>query len=135
MQKSELINRIFEESPSCIFKKVEFFDEGEGAVLFYLYKNRKCYPKDLIEKLHISSARVAAILRQLEKKKHIIRKTNIVDKRKIDIEITSLGINEILNKRNNIEKTIDRLIERLGSIRFEEFLNACLDIKEIMEEK
>ena len=66
---------------------------GEDSVLFTLYhcEDGCLNPGDLAEKLHLTSGRIANILKRLEEKGLIVRKPGEHDRRRIAVCLTDLG--------------------------------------------
>lgn len=123
----ELANKFFE--TSCNLKKLrqqksinESF-KGEIFALLYL-KNKGEYilPSDISDEMEISTARVTAILNNLEDKKLIERKIDKKDRRKIQVKLTILG-EEKANKHNEdvIQHIVD-MFKLLGKEDSREFV-------------
>ncbi len=106
------------------------FLDGEDAILRVLYLNDNIKtPLDLANELHISKGRVAQLVKSLSKKKYIRTKINLLDRRKVEITITNLGLNYLNEKfdaattfingiRNKIgEETITQLVEFIRHAR------------------
>ena len=65
---------------------------GEEGVLLQLYfDGREETAGDLARKLGLTSGRIANILRQLEKKKYIVRTIGTDDRRKVLVSLTESG--------------------------------------------
>lgn len=77
-------------------------EDGENFVLGYLDDSqRPVSPKEICDALHVSSARVAAIINRLESKDMVRRTPNSDDGRYIFVELLSKGR---LQRQKNIEK-------------------------------
>lgn len=92
---------------------------GECRLLLYLNisEEESVQPGKIAEKLGISTARVASILKALENKGMIERRYGTSDKRKVFVTITEKGSQYIDDKRGNITGFFD---ERFGSLTDEE---------------
>lgn len=88
---------------------------GEIFVLLYIFKKGdNVLPGDISNKMNISSARVAAILNNLENKGFISRQIDKSDRRRILVHLTPEGI-ELAEKRNKMTvNTAARTLELLG---------------------
>ena len=79
---------------------------GEEGVLLQLYfDGREETAGDLARKLVLTSGRIANILRQLEKKKYIVRTIGTDDRRKVLVSLTESG-------RRHIDKVYSRSLAR-----------------------
>ena len=92
---------------------------GECRLLMYLNISEEdsVQPGKIAEKLGISTARVASILKALENKGMIERRCGTADKRKVFVTITEKGVKYIDDKRGNITDFFD---ERFGSLSDDE---------------
>ena len=88
---------------------------GEDGVLLWLYYSGKdMFSGDIVRKLGLTSGRVANILKALEKKGYIIRKSDGTDARRVIVSLTPRGREYIRGVRT---KNIDRranFLEKLG---------------------
>ena len=71
--------------------KIEESVKGMFPVLKYLQENEDVTPKDLEDKLCVTSARIARVLNQLEEKKLVERTKSLNDKRKTIVVLTKEG--------------------------------------------
>lgn len=103
------------------FRRQKFqrtFDEsmsGEIFAIFYiLYQKEDVRPTKIAKEMEISSARVAAMLNSLEKKKLISRKRSDIDKRKINIELTKSGTDLAQKTKEDVLHQVSSMLEFLG---------------------
>lgn len=69
---------------------------GEAFVLFYIsHHEGNVIPSEISNEMGISSARVAATLNSLESKGMIIRKIDVSDRRRILVELTPAGKEQV----------------------------------------
>lgn len=88
---------------------------GSGFVLFYLANHGYfAFPKDLSEGLNTSTARIAGILKRLESRGLIERRTDHADNRKILVALTDDGIAESNRIYAQMRKNIETVFEFLG---------------------
>lgn len=97
---------------------------GECRLLFYLDQNTeaKVQPGELAEKLGITTARVASILRSLESKGMIKRQVFEEDKRKVFVNITEKGKEYSRSKHEYISDFFDRQFAKLTEIERAEYI-------------
>lgn len=104
-------------------KKLDAFAKGEPFVLRYLCKHGETvYPKDLSKSMHVSSARIAAILNQMESKGWIVRSTDKNDTRQVNVTITEAGIALIKKEQNEIIESVARVLDKIGEEDAKELL-------------
>ena len=87
---------------------------------------------DIVSALDMTGGRVAGILRSLEKKGFISRRTDENDRRRIMVSPTPAGSDYVENGRELLRSRLSAIINAMGSksaenfIRsMEEFVNAC----------
>ncbi|MDP4291091.1 MAG: transcriptional regulator [Bacteroidota bacterium] len=89
--------------------------QGSTLVLHYLLKNNcVAFPNEISKYMSISTARIAATLRNLEKKGYITREIDVNDRRQVIVTLTPLG-KEVVEK--NCQKMLDisrQTLESLG---------------------
>lgn len=96
---------------------------GELFVLNYLkYHNGSVHPKELSEKMAVSTARIARLLNHLEDQKLIVRLTDGNDSRQIIVQLTELGEAEIEHARNKVLECTVRMLESLGAEDANEYI-------------
>ncbi|HIW74755.1 MAG TPA: MarR family transcriptional regulator [Firmicutes bacterium] len=104
-------------------RKLSALERGTFSALNYLAAHREgVHPKELSEKMGISSARVAALLNHMEREGLAARTTDPGDHRQILVLVTEAG--ERLN-RDRTEEAVDimaRAFEELGPEEAEAFL-------------
>jgi len=96
---------------------------GELFVLNYLkYSNDPVHPKELSEKLAVSTARIARLLNHLEDQKMIVRFTDEHDSRQVVVQLTELGSAEIDRVRSTVLEYTARMLESLGADDAKEYI-------------
>ncbi len=99
------------------------FVRGELFVLNYLMAHSgTVFPKDLSKGMGVSSARIAALLNQIEKKGWIVRTTDMNDCRQTIITLTDDGKKEVEKTRKEIVKAVAQMLESIGPENAEELL-------------
>lgn len=88
---------------------------GEILALNYLAVNEnKAYPKDMSKALMLTTARIAAMLKSLEKQGLITRTPDPSDSRQVIVELTETGISTVETRRNAMINTVAKMLEALG---------------------
>ena len=97
---------------------------GECRMLLYLEMSGEdnLQPGKLAKMLSVSTARVASILRSLENKGLISRRTSPEDKRKVFVNITEKGSEYIKDKRSFIIEYFDGIFGRISDDERVEFI-------------
>ena len=114
---------------------LENFMQGEMKVLSYIHYTAgggEIATGDIVSALDMTGGRVAGILRSLEKKGFISRRTDENDRRRIMVSPTYAGSDYVENGREQLRSGLSAIINAMGSesaenfIRsMEEFVNAC----------
>lgn len=114
---------------------LENFMQGEMKVLSYIHYTAGgggIATGDIVSALDMTGGRVAGILRSLEKKGFISRRTDENDRRRIMVSPTPAGSDYVENGRELLRSRLSAIINAMGSesaenfIRsMEEFVNAC----------
>lgn len=114
---------------------LENFMQGEMKVLSYIHYTAgggEIATGDIVFALDMTGGRVAGILRSLEKKGFISRRTDENDRRRIMVSPTPAGSDYVENGRELLRSRLSAIINAMGSesaenfIRsMEEFVNAC----------
>ena len=114
---------------------LENFMQGEMKVLSYIHYTAgggEIATGDIVSALDMTGGRVAGILRSLEKKGFVSRRTDENDRRRIMVSPTPAGSDYVENGRELLRSRLSAIINAMGSesaenfIRsMEEFVNAC----------
>lgn len=88
---------------------------GELFVLNYLYNREDgVHPKELSEKLSVSTARIASLLNHMEEKHLVVRETDPEDSRQVLVRLTPDGLGSIQCCRRDVLANVERMLEALG---------------------
>lgn len=88
---------------------------SEVLALNYLAANgNKAYPKDISKALMLTTARIAAMLKTLEKRKLITRTPDPHDSRQVIVELTESGTAMVEERRRETIQTTAKMLEALG---------------------
>lgn len=96
---------------------------GENFVLFYISKNKgNIVPSDISNEMGISSARIAATLNSLEGKGFITRRIDGEDRRRILINLTDTGREQVNKQYKLIMGITTNMLKNLGDEDAVEFV-------------
>lgn len=97
--------------------------KGELFVLNYLLTHEKIiHPKELSEKMSVSTARIASLLNHMEEKNLIMRSTDPDDNRQVVVVLTEEGKNQIHQIRANVISRVASMLESLGPEDAKEYI-------------
>lgn len=126
MDNKDFINHIREIMLSLRNCKPNFHIEesvkGMFPVLKILYDEEDVTPKDIEDKLSVSSARIARVLNQLEEKKLVERTKSLNDKRKTIVVLTEEGKEIALKHRCDMYNFFDLMLKNITDEEKEEFI-------------
>ncbi|MBQ5331744.1 MAG: MarR family transcriptional regulator [Oscillospiraceae bacterium] len=117
--RDELVFQLSEQLKDIYFRKsalgLENFLQGEMKVLSYIHHEQsEMLPGQLSSSLNMTAGRIAGILRSLEKKGFIIRRTDENDRRRVLVSITESGSQHILSDSVALKKRLDMLVAAMG---------------------
>lgn len=96
-------------------KEIDKTMQGEAFALLYILKKDDCtFPSEISNEMCISSARVAAILNNLENKGYISRQIDKSDRRKILVQLTQEGVSIAKEQEEMVLNLTTRMLEVLG---------------------
>lgn len=118
--KDSLSVKLFEQFRDLYFRTDPFglteFLQGEMKVLSYIaIAEHELLPGRLSSALEMTAGRIAGILRSLEKKGYITRRTDIADRRRVLVSITEQGREYINSSSEKLEQRLDMLVAEMGS--------------------
>ncbi len=97
--------------------------QGESFVLFYIsHHEGYVIPSDISNEMGISSARIAATLNSLEKKGLIVRRIDGKDRRRILIDLTDAGREQVQEHYQMIMGITTNMLRYLGEQDAKEFI-------------
>lgn len=96
-------------------KQIDDSMRGEHFVLNYISEHEgNVIPSDISNEMGISSARIAAALNSLEKKGLILRRIDAEDRRRILIDMTDTGREQVKKHYQMILNTTTNMLRYLG---------------------
>lgn len=104
---------------------------GEIFVLNYIHRNEgNVIPSEISNEIGISTARVAATLNSLENKGWITRKIDVNDRRRILVDITPEGKEQVEQHFQIIMNTTTKMLEYLGEDDAKEYIRIMRKLAE-----
>ncbi|WP_302396484.1 MarR family winged helix-turn-helix transcriptional regulator [Eggerthella sinensis] len=129
----ELVGMRAELRRAGVERLVDRMAAGEQGALFLLLQDGEiAHPKNLSERMGVSTARVATMLGHLEERGLLTRSPDPADNRQTVVALTDRGVAYITERRDEALGLIAQLLERLGPedaaqyVRIQKKLVACL---------
>ncbi len=137
---------------NCKEKAIEFFEiiakrkktlveiplncsQGETGTLLYLtFMKNLISSSELAENLNVSLPRITSVLNSLETKKLVKKRIDSEDKRKTIVEITPVGKELVLSKKQEAVEKIEKIIEKLTEEEINQYIRISQKIGNIMDE-
>lgn len=105
---------------------IDEFARGEFFVLNYLLESRgKAHPKELSRQMNVSTARIAALINQTDRKGWTVRTADNEDSRRTLVTITEEGKAAVTGRKKEIFNMVVEMLQELG----EEDADRLLKIK------
>ena len=129
-QLMALFERPIKEEPQTLLVD---FSRGEPVLLSLLLRRGVISPGEAGRTAGVSSARIAAALRDMERKGWIDRACDPSDHRRTMIQLTEAGRAHILSLRAAVHTRLQRILEELGEEDAAEYLRISRRIRSIAE--
>lgn len=95
---------------------------------------RRSERRRIVKKLHVSTARIAALLKRMEQNGLITRHASQEDARRIVVEITPAGIALVDELREQALQKTELLLDQISSEDLETYIRISHKIKAVMNE-
>ncbi|MCC8142262.1 MAG: MarR family transcriptional regulator [Lachnospiraceae bacterium] len=96
-------------------QQMDGYTQGEIFALGYLHETgQEANPKDIGKVMAVSSARVAVLLNNMEKKGWICRLSDQSDNRKTLVAMTDLGEEIFLERQREVLDSVSKVLQDLG---------------------
>ncbi|RKD30281.1 MarR family winged helix-turn-helix transcriptional regulator [Lacrimispora algidixylanolytica] len=119
-----------------ISKKLDDSMRGEHFVLNYISEHEgNVTPSDISNEMGITSARIAAALNGLEKKGLIIRSIDPQDRRRILIDMTDSGKEQVGNHYEKVLSTTTNMLRHLGEEDAKNYIRIMKKMSEFKHEE
>lgn len=106
-----------------------------GHFLLNIDSSEGSYASEIAPRLGMESTSLSRMIDTLEKEKQIIRKQEKDDRRKIKIMLTAKGKQNKELAKNYVRDFNQRVEEKIGKARIQEFFKTINDIVEVAEQK
>ena len=134
-EAQELLNKMRFCRPKAFFGRIDESQRGIGFVLVYLdNSNHEVLAGELAREMNVSTARIAALLKSMEKNELIIRQRSALDARSIVVKITNAGTDYVKQLKERILSEMEILIEKVGKKDLEEFVRISNMIRSALGE-
>ena len=139
MTKREEAMEVLDQLRTCVprdfFTRLDELHKGTGFLLAYLdMAEGEVCAGDIAKEMNVSTARIAAILKKMEKSGFIQRRTGADDARKTVVTLTKLGRAWIQKTKDQMLNRVELLLERVGKEDVWEFIRLSQKIKAAMDE-
>jgi DNA-binding MarR family transcriptional regulator len=130
----ELLNFNMMAKQSKMSDNLHKMARGEAIMLECLaHSDNGLMPNEIAKSAHVSTARVAAFLKAVEKKGYIQRISLEGDRRKVNIVLTDIGWDAVKGRRERMLKGVVAYLERLGEEDTENLLRILEKTRTIMK--
>ena len=127
------LEKLKETKPAEPINELSNKNKGLSFVLKYISDHDgKAYTNDISNKMHISTARVSAIINKLEDRGLVTRQDSKTDARKTIIVLTDKGASFVKEMEESLIQTTIHLINTVGMDELMEFLRITKDIHNAM---
>lgn len=140
MATKEQINYVFtnlmQSQPTEFLRLLNGAKAGIGHVLKIL--NETDCPVtagEISDKMNVSTARVAVLLRKMVKKNFIVKETDKFDARITIVKLTDYGRQTANAMREEMQEHISVIIDTMGMDKINEFISLSNEIKTVVETK
>ncbi|MGM9665957.1 MAG: MarR family winged helix-turn-helix transcriptional regulator [Eubacteriales bacterium] len=138
MATKEQIETMFEKleasHPDEFIKHFNETQAGIGAVLRLLESSKDTVTAgDISEVLHISTARVAVLLKKMVSKDLIIKESAPKDARITIVRLTDSGEKAIKEKKEELYGQIGTIIDKIGEEKLAEFIEISREIRKVIK--
>ena len=121
-------------NPLEFMQKIDVQSMGIGNVLgFLMCSEKEVSAGEISEYMHVSTARVAVLLKKMADKGLITKQTDPSDGRRVMVSITDEGKAAFLEKQKEILLYGGAVVDHFGVERIEEFIESCRQIREVVD--
>lgn len=114
-------------------KRAGFSDNGMMGVLLLLYRSSQTVTAGMVsEVLHISTARVAVLIKKMVDKELVVRETGAKDARITEIRMTKHGREVVEAVQKERREQLEAIIDQVGMDRLLEYFDVANEIRSIM---
>lgn len=130
----EFLQKMSQCRAAAFFDDVDLQQKGSCFVLAYLERSSgEVIAGDLAKELRVSTARIAALLKKMEKNELITRHSSPSDARKTVVKITPKGAAYAGQEREKLLSKAELLIEKVGKRDLDELIRIFWKIKAALD--
>ena len=109
-------------------------DCGMISVLRFLYEKGQGFANQISQELSLSRARLASIIKKLQKKDFVNVKLDEFDKRKMMLNLTENGFQYIVNLEEKRINSYSLFIKEIGDEKANKIIKSLSEINEVLKE-
>ncbi|MCQ2465345.1 MAG: MarR family transcriptional regulator [Oscillospiraceae bacterium] len=131
-----ILERLVKSRPKKLFTHVDTENAGIMCLLkFLLDSGRPVTAGEISTYMHVSTARVAVLIKKLEKNSMIEKLADPSDARKTMVSISDNGIQTVNANREKCLDFFSAVIERTGKEKFLDFVKLSEEIKSAVDDE
>ena len=131
----KIIDKINKVDPFDFLNLIDKNGQGMNSILSYLKtKKENVTAGELAIQLNVSTARIAVLLKKLEKCNMIVKKISPLDARVTIVEITEIGEKHIEEETNKSISIMQKILKKVDPKEIEEFIRLATKIKNSIQE-
>lgn len=131
----KIIDKINKVNPFDFLNLIDKNGQGMNSILSYLKtKKENVTAGELAIQLNVSTARIAVLLKKLEKFNMIVKKISPLDARVTIVEITEIGEKHIEEETNKSISIMQKILKKVDPKEIEEFIRLATKIKNSIQE-
>ncbi|MFA7075229.1 MAG: transcriptional regulator [Candidatus Izemoplasmatales bacterium] len=116
-------NEMMSNNQKDMLESMNKANKGELFVLHFLtMRNEEVFPSEISIALRVSTARISALLGNLEKKGQIEREIDKTNRRNILVTVTEDGRKRVRTEMKEMQKSMSRVFTEMGEADTAEFL-------------
>ncbi len=134
-EAQEFLSRLYSCIPRSFYSRLDAMQKGYTFVLSCLLRaDEEVIAGDLAKKLHVSTARIAALLNRMEECGYVIRCASETDGRRTVVKITPAGEEYISDIREQTLGRIEKLLDSVSKEDLETYIAISREIRDVMED-
>lgn len=139
MEKKEiekLAEDFIQTRPPHFLREINDTNAGIGLVLKLLHTSPsgRLTAGDISEAMDVSTARVAVLLKKMEKKGLIVKETDKSDARVTIVCLSEQGENKVSEMKRDAIERISIVIDKLGEEKFKQFVALSAEVHKAMHD-
>ncbi len=133
-QIKRLLGELKQAPPSQLFQSIDASTAGMRAILLYLGDTDQVVTAGMVsDYIHVSTARVAVLLKKMEAKGLLEKERNPKDARKVMVRLSAQGRELAARIQGHINEHVGAMIDQVGMERMLEFAAIANEIHAIFK--